>query len=175
MTTSFCYSLASHNTTHNTASPLSKCMQQVNPDGFVYSMGKNRMWRKNRCNIAPVPSVTLFHRTRRQNSDGSFGVDLNRVTSFRSFPRGFFLICSYSELGRPFRVLPPFLQFVFITLGSTFFFPPNHALLPDLVSFHPVTSVMLGRGEGSSNTPSSDIYHGPNAFSVHTHRSTPTA
>jgi len=34
----------------------------VNPDGYVYSWGPDRLWRKNR----------------RQNPDGSFGVDLNR-------------------------------------------------------------------------------------------------
>ncbi len=34
----------------------------VNPDGYVYTWSTNRLWRKNR----------------RANSDGSFGVDLNR-------------------------------------------------------------------------------------------------
>ncbi|MHC4220101.1 MAG: M14 family metallopeptidase, partial [Planctomycetota bacterium] len=34
----------------------------VNPDGYVYSWGPERLWRKNR----------------RNNGDGSFGVDLNR-------------------------------------------------------------------------------------------------
>ena len=39
----------------------------VNPDGYVYSHDVNRLWRKNR----------------RDNGDGTFGVDLNRNWSFQ--------------------------------------------------------------------------------------------
>jgi murein tripeptide amidase MpaA len=39
----------------------------VNPDGYEYSRKSDRMWRKNR----------------RDNGDGTFGVDLNRNVSFR--------------------------------------------------------------------------------------------
>ena len=39
----------------------------VNPDGYVYSWDVNRLWRKNR----------------RNNGDGSFGVDLNRNWAFQ--------------------------------------------------------------------------------------------
>lgn len=39
----------------------------VNPDGYVYTWTTNRLWRKNR----------------RNNGDGSFGVDLNRNWSFQ--------------------------------------------------------------------------------------------
>ncbi len=38
----------------------------VNPDGYVYSWGPDRLWRKNR----------------RNNGDGTFGVDLNRNWDF---------------------------------------------------------------------------------------------
>jgi len=38
----------------------------LNPDGHVYSVDKNRLWRKNR----------------RNNGDGSYGVDLNRNYSY---------------------------------------------------------------------------------------------
>ncbi len=39
----------------------------VNPDGYVYSWGPDRLWRKNR----------------RNNGDGTFGVDLNRNWSYQ--------------------------------------------------------------------------------------------
>jgi murein tripeptide amidase MpaA len=39
----------------------------VNPDGYIYSWDVNRLWRKNR----------------RNNGDGSFGVDLNRNWAFQ--------------------------------------------------------------------------------------------
>ncbi len=110
----------------------------VNPDGHQYSITNNRLWRKNR----------------RNNGDGTFGVDLNRNYGYNwggpgssgdSFSDTYRGPSAFSEpetqAVRDFvqREAPTalisyhnFSQLILYPWGSTYAAPPDEALLSDL-------------------------------------------
>ncbi len=135
----------------------------VNPDGHQYSVTSERLWRKNR----------------RNNGDGTYGVDLNRNYSYQWGGPGS-SGDSYSEIYRgpsPFsepetQALRDFLQplspkalisyhsysqLVLYAWGYTFTAAPNTALLDSLavVMAHKIRSV---HGENYTPGPASELY-----------------
>jgi len=96
----------------------------ANPDGFEYSRGHFSFWRKNR----------------RQNADGSFGVDLNR-----NFPIGF--VKSRNPSSNVYGGPEPFSE-------------PETRAIRDFVESHPNIAIALDyHSQGNVFFPAHDFRH----------------
>ncbi len=92
----------------------------VNPDGYEYSWSTNRMWRKNR----------------RQNSDGSFGVDNNRNWGYEWGGEG----ASATPSNDTYRGSAPFSEPETRALRDFFLSHPN---IRATIDFHSYSQLIL--------------------------------